>query len=183
MVDGRIDTDIFVINPDGAGLKNLTSSPLIDADPAWTPDGSKIAWAKVVSGRGNYPRIWVMNADGSEPRDVLGHDLRNAVYPSWTSDGKQITYGGPDQNGSIQVRQTNPGGSGNTVLTRGPKQHSYAAWSPDGRYLAYVSDPGAEKGDLCVYDVLSGEHKTILVGEVFQVLFRDARPSWVPKRK
>ena len=180
-VGHNFNYEVFVVNADGTGLKNLTNSPLFDADPAWSPDGSKIAFAKAIIGGGHFPEIWIMNADGSNQVNMLGHELNSAVYPTWTHDGKQITYGGPDENGQIQIMQINADGTGNTVLTHGPKQHSYAAWSPDGEYLAYVSDPGAEEGDLCIYDVLAGEHRTVLKGEVFQELFRDARPSWVPK--
>ena len=171
--------DIFVVNADGTGLKNLTNTPIFEADPAWSPDGKKIAFARASDG---YPRVWVMNPDGTEQVDVSGHNLNVAVYPTWTSDGRQITFGAPDDNSEIQITQMNADGTGNTILTHAPKQHSYAAWSPDGRYLAYVSDPGAEKGDLCIYDVLLGEHRVVLKEEVFQELFRDARPSWEPKR-
>ena len=76
----------------------------------------------------------------------------------------------------------NADGTGQTVLTRGSKGNSYAAWSPDGQYLAYVSEPGGHACDLCVYDVVAGEHRTVLRGELFQELRRDGRPAWVPTR-
>ena len=171
--------DIFSINVDGTDLKTLVSTPKFEADPAWSPDGSKIAY--VTAETNEFPRLCVMNADGTDQKEVLDHTLNVAVYPSWTSDGKQITYGGPDDEGKVQVMQVNVDGTGNTLLTRGETPHSYAAWSPDGQYLAYVSDPGAESGDLCIYDVLSGEHRVALAGEVFQQLFRDARPAWMPQ--
>jgi Tol biopolymer transport system component len=176
----RYGTDnVFVINADGVGMKNLIDTRRFAADPAWSPDGSRIAFVSAIVGRAG--RLTVMNTDGTNQTDVLGHDLHVAVYPAWTSDGKQITYGAPDENRKVQVMQANLDGSGKTELTHGPREHSYAAWSSDGQYLAYVSDPGAATGDLCIYDVLAGEHRTVLKSEVFQELFRDARPSWVPK--
>jgi dipeptidyl aminopeptidase/acylaminoacyl peptidase len=126
------------------------------ADPAWSPDSSRIAFVAAIVGRPG--RLTVMNIDGTNQTDVLGHDLHVAVYPAWTADGKQLTYGAPDDNRKVQVMQTNLDGTGTTELTHGPREHSYAAWSPDGQYLAYVSDPGAATGDLCIYDVLAGEH-------------------------
>ncbi|HEY2762267.1 MAG TPA: DUF5050 domain-containing protein [Pirellulales bacterium] len=171
--------DLFSIDVDGNDLKTLADSPKFEADPAWSPDGSKIAY--VTAADGEYPRLCLMNADGTDQKEVLDHTLNVAVYPSWTSDGKQITYGGPDEEGKVQVMQVNVDGTGNTMLTRGATPHSYAAWSPDGQYLTYVSDPGAESGDLCIYDVLTGEHRVALAGEVFQQLFRDARPAWAPQ--
>ena len=173
--------NVFVVNADGTGLKNLIDTRRFAADPAWSPDSSRIAFVAAIVGRPG--RLTVMNTDGTNQTDVLGHDLHVAVYPAWTADGKQLTYGVPDDNRKVQVMQTNLDGTGTTELTHGPREHSYAAWSPDGQYLAYVSDPGAATGDLCIYDVLAGEHRTVLKSEVFQELFRDARPSWVPKAK
>jgi TolB protein len=172
--------DIFVANADGTGLKNLTNSPIFEADPGWSPDSKQITFARADDGQ--FPRVWVMNADGTEQMDVSRRTLNVAVYPTWTSDGKQITFGATDESGTSQITQMNADGSGNTVLTHAPKPHSYAAWSPDGQYLAYVSEPGAEKGDLCIYETLTGAHRVVLKEEVFQELFRDARPSWEPKR-
>jgi TolB protein len=172
--------NIFVINADGSGLTNITDAPVAALDPGWSPDSSMFVY---VSHGPNLPgRLWVMKADGTDKHDLLGRNLDVAIYPSWTSDGKQVTFGCPDQNKQIQLMQVNLDGSGTTTLTHGPKPHSYAAWSPDGQYLAYVSDPGGHSCDLGIYDVLADEHHVVLKGEVFEELHRDARPSWVPKK-
>src|SRR6266581_4100632 len=53
--------EIFVMNPDGSGQANLTNNPARDFDPAWSPDGTRIAFASERDGNGD---IFVMNADG-----------------------------------------------------------------------------------------------------------------------
>jgi TolB protein len=172
--------NIFVVNADGTGLKNLTDSNKSSGDPAWSPDGSRIAFVSVAP---NTPtHLWVMNADGSGQSDVLSRDLAIAVYPAWTPDGKCINFGGPDENGKLQVRQVHPDGTGEMIITPGPRQHSYASWSPDERYLAYVADPGSEAGDLCIYDAITGEHRSVLFGIVLVQVHRAARPAWVPQK-
>ena len=54
--------EIYAMNADGNGLRKLTRNPTDDGDPAWSPDGRKIAFASVRDGN---QEIYVMNADGS----------------------------------------------------------------------------------------------------------------------
>jgi Tol biopolymer transport system component len=53
------------MNADGSGQRNLTRTPAYDSDPAWSPDGRKIAF---VSNRDGSYGVYVMNADGSGQR-------------------------------------------------------------------------------------------------------------------
>ena len=156
----------FLVNADGTGLTDLDSVAPASLDPAWSPSGNKIACVSHPKGTPGW--IWVMNPDGTDRMNAVTGNLGVAVFPTWSPDGKQITFGAPDENKKIQLNQVNADGTGQTVLTRGPKGNSYAAWSPDGQYLAYVSEPGGLACDLCVYDVVAGEHRTVLRGELFQ---------------
>ena len=89
--------NVFVVNADGTGLKNLIDTRRFAADPAWSPDSSRIAFVAAIVGRPG--RLTVMNIDGTNQTDVLGHDLHVAVYPAWTADGKQLTYVRPTTTG------------------------------------------------------------------------------------
>jgi TolB protein len=51
------------MNADGSGQRNLTRSPAYDGNPAWSPDGRKIAF-------GRAGEVYVMNADGSGQRNL-----------------------------------------------------------------------------------------------------------------
>ena len=55
------------MNADGSGQRRLTRAPRDDFDPAWSPDGRKIAF---VSERDGNPEIYVMNTDGSGQRNL-----------------------------------------------------------------------------------------------------------------
>ena len=69
---GRIvfahDGDIWVMNADGSGRTQLTDHPDEDFDPAWSPDGSQIAFR---SHRDNNVDVWLMDADGSRQTRLL----------------------------------------------------------------------------------------------------------------
>ncbi len=74
--------DIMVINPDGSGLRRLTSG----LDPALSPDGQTVALTRW---QGETGSLWVINLDGSNERQVLG-DIKQAKGVDWSPDGAQL---------------------------------------------------------------------------------------------
>ena len=63
---GEEISEVFVADRDGSNPRNLTNNPFFDGWPAWSPDGSKIAFAS--NRRGHGYQIFVMDADGADPR-------------------------------------------------------------------------------------------------------------------
>jgi TolB protein len=82
------NSEVFVANMDGTGIKDLTNNPTFEGWPAWSPDGKRIAFAG--NRYGNY-QVFVMNADGSNVRLVANTEGR-ATAPKWTPDGKTILF-------------------------------------------------------------------------------------------
>ena len=65
---GDGDLEVFVVNVDGSGLRNLTDNERIqDTNPVWSPDGRAIAFLTDRDGNGE---IYVMNADGGGERNL-----------------------------------------------------------------------------------------------------------------
>jgi uncharacterized protein YraI len=75
--------DIVVVNADGSGLRRLTSG----IDPALSPDGQRVAFTRWDGAE--MGTLWLINADGSGERAVLG-ETRQAKHPAWSPDGRQI---------------------------------------------------------------------------------------------
>ena len=72
---------------EGQVLKRLTDNAGIDTSPAWSPDGTQIAF---VSNRLGTPQIWVMGADGSGRRRLVQNtDKIGAETPSWSPAGPE----------------------------------------------------------------------------------------------
>lgn len=88
-------SDIFVLRPEGQ-LDNLTASELRDAEPAWSPDGERIAFVRSeAEENGQSVRasdVWVMAADGSEPRNLTDEPATIDAHPSWSPDGKRLVF-------------------------------------------------------------------------------------------
>jgi dipeptidyl aminopeptidase/acylaminoacyl peptidase len=77
---------IHVVGADGTGLKRLTRS--WDDDPAWSPDGGRIAFTRLLGGSG---QIWVMNSDGTGLRRLTSGRF-SSNHPTWSPDGRRIAF-------------------------------------------------------------------------------------------
>jgi Tol biopolymer transport system component len=126
--------DIATIGTDGAELRVLTSDPSADRYPAYSPDGRRIAF---LSDRTGTFQVWVMDADGSDQRQLTFDAASKDQVPDWSPDGSQIAYvsatrGGPG--GDIWIM--NADGSDQHPITAGPANLLGAAWSPDGTQIA-----------------------------------------------
>jgi WD40-like Beta Propeller Repeat len=78
---GVLDSHIFTIDPDGSGLDKISTRPFYDSDPAWSPDGKKIAYAIY---DGHDSEISTINAIGGTPVQVT-YDHTDAWGPDWGS--------------------------------------------------------------------------------------------------
>jgi dipeptidyl aminopeptidase/acylaminoacyl peptidase len=76
------------MNADGSNPVNLTHHESNDYWPAWSPDGTKIAFT---SNRDGNNEIYVMNADGSNPVNLTRNES-NDYWPAWSPDGTKIAF-------------------------------------------------------------------------------------------
>lgn len=82
------NSEVFIANIDGTGIRNLTNHPAFDGWPAWSPDGRRIAFA---SNRNSAYQVFVMDADGSNVKLVANTEGR-ATAPQWSKDGRFIYF-------------------------------------------------------------------------------------------
>jgi uncharacterized protein YjdB len=103
-------------------------------EPAFSPDGSRIAFVSQRDGNGE---IYVMNADGTDRTRVTNDPLTDG-RPSFTPDGQTIVFHSSRTAGKQQIWSVNVDGTGLTQLTRDSVNASPSV-SHDGQTIAYVS--------------------------------------------
>jgi Tol biopolymer transport system component len=131
---GSSTSEIYSAAADGADVKRLTWTDGFEQDPAWSPDGSHIAYES--SGLNRY-RIFVMNQDGTD-QHVVSPDTYSGVIdwqPAWSPDGTQIAFASTrPTNAAWHVWIMNADGTNLHQLPGGLTQHP--VWSPDGSRIA-----------------------------------------------
>ena len=98
-----------------------------DASPAWSPDGSLIAFSRWA--RNGRPQLYVIKPNGRGLKHLRPSQGNN---PSWSPDSRRLAF---DDGSRIAIVALN--GTTLKYLTRGPDD-SDPAWSPDGRKIAFV---------------------------------------------
>lgn len=142
--------DIWTARPDGTRADNITAESLADeTDPAWSPDGTMIAF---VSNRGGNPDIYVMTAEGANVTR-LTNDPTGEYAPAWSPDGSRIVYASGTSGGCVSqytldcstadlfVMNTDGSDLGLEMrvrLTSGHDVDRHPTWSPDGSRIAFA---------------------------------------------
>ena len=157
---------------DGKNPRNLTNHAGSDDSPAWSTDGRRIAF---YSSRPEGSGLYVMDADGSNPRYLA--PAANCCPPdsAWSPDGKKIAFESSRKNGKADIYVMNADGTNRRRLTKHLAHDRYPAWSPDGENIVFYSERDGRSGEIYVMDA-NGNNQQNLTNYPWGDGFR--RPSW-----
>ncbi len=153
-------------------IRRLTNHEAGGESPVWSPDGKHIAFTSRRDG--NYD-IYVMEADGSNPRRLTNHEADD-WSPVWSPDGQHIAFtSNRDDNSDIYVMGAD--GSNLRRLTDHEAADGSPVWSPDGKHIAFTSNRD-DNSDIYVMGADGSKPRRLTYHEA-----ADGWPVWSPDGK
>ena len=159
---GRLN--LWVMNVDGTGARQLLQSNDRQAAPAFTHDGKEIVYMQDKGGDELYDLYSVPTA-GGEPRNITNTDHTSEVGPHFSPDGNVLAFGSKDK----ATAYTNvavmawPAGAIRLLTHESDPQASWSisCWSPDGKSIYAVREVGREDSDVYRINVSSGKAENL----------------------
>ena len=154
---------------DGSAQTRLTRTAAHDDHAAWSPDGTRIAFASTRDG--DY-EIYVMNADGTNVVRLTDHPQSDAA-PSWSPDGRRIAWR-TNRDGNPEIYAMDPTGANVRRVTTNAAADEAPDFSPDGR-IAFASNRQGGAYNIWVTDVDGTNVRRVTSGRANR-----HEPDWSP---
>lgn len=171
---------IYVADRDGSNAARITFLPGTNEQPAWSPDGRRIAFRSQATGEGAH--IWAVDPDGSNPLNLTADQSDSSQgAPAWSPqlpDGSsRIAYARAQGGTSLLWTMRADGSDKRQVTSTESFWDDEPVWSPDGRQLVFTRSGAAVFGDLYLVSSNGGTGGKLMRGDLAHGQFS---PSWSP---
>ena len=134
--------NIYTMDLNGAHISGISPNPGFDYDPVWSPDGARIAFVSTIRGQG--PRIWVMNADGTGRKRLTSSDEAEEG-PAWSSDSRYLAFqssrrGSASHEAYVHSVDISTGADRKLGSHAQPYLDETPSWFPGGKRIAFQSN-------------------------------------------
>lgn len=159
----RSDRDgggIFLMGATGENIRRLTDSGFY---PSWSPDEKEIVFSsenfEEPMNRGIISYLWAVNIATGEERKIIEQD---AIQPNWSPSGARIAFWGYKEGGQRDIWTISADGTDLVSITDDAAVDWNPVWSPDGKFLYFISDRG---GSMNLWRVAVDEQTGEVSGE------------------
>ncbi len=166
--------ELYVTDVNGSKPKRLTFSTggSGSTSPTWNPKtGQSVVF---VSDRGGIPKLYMMNADGT---NVVTLDLPDKGYlidPAWSPNGQLLAFSWRRPSGNYDIYVMEPSSQQIIELTRDEGRNERPSWAPDGRHIVFESTRGGPRQIWTMLADGSQPHQLTTEGH-------NESPNWSPK--
>ncbi len=193
LINGKLDihrTEIYIMNPDGTGKRQLTYNNFYDTMPKLSPDGKRVVFVSARTPSGGVPllgmipsfshQIYIINTDGTGERQLTFSE-GNCLYPRWLSNEK-IVFLSQDSEGEYRWMVMNVDNGNIQSLDEYLGFHipGNPYFSPDGSKIAYTIESGtgsSRKSQIWIINRDGTGKRQLTYGEC------DESPAWSPDGK
>ncbi|HEV3470650.1 MAG TPA: SBBP repeat-containing protein [Pyrinomonadaceae bacterium] len=166
--------EIAVMNADGSGRQVVTSGTGYTHDPAWSPDSTKVVFARDALGDNNSD-LWVVGADGTNLTRLTDTPFGESA-PQWSPGGTMIAFESwTSSDFARDIFVMNADGTGRQNVTNDPSFDTNVRWVPGTSRISFVN---SATGGSVLYTVNpDGSNRTRVSGEGEDAHFYDWRPD------
>ena len=162
---------LWTLPATGGAAKRITEEYLDARQPAWAPDGKRVAFQGY---RDGVWHIYVMNADGTNVHAITDGPFDDRE-PSWSRDGARIAFSS-DRSGNYDIFDVDASGGSVRQLTKNPANDYAPSYSPVNSMIAFVTE--RERGGIAAVDAATGNEVAMTPSPASPSNL--SAPSWTP---
>jgi TolB protein len=165
--------ELFVTDANGGRPKRVTFAAGASTSPTWNPKtGQSVVF---VSDRGGIPKLYMMNADGTNTTELDLPDKGYLIDPAWSPNGQMIAFSWRRPDGNFDIYIMEPVTRDIIQITRDSGKNERPSWAPDGRHIVFEST--RNNGERQIWTMLADgtqAHELTMTGH-------NESPSWSSK--
>jgi TolB protein len=164
--------ELFVTDASGSTPKRLTFANGASTSPAWNPKtGQSVVF---VSDRGGIPKLFMMNADGTNSAEIDVPDKGYLIDPAWAPNGQLLAFSWRRPEGNYDLYLMDAATHQIVELTRDSARNERPSWAPDGRHIVFESTRGGSRQIWVMLADGSQPHQLTSQGH-------NESPNWSPR--
>jgi TolB protein len=144
---GRADQEIFVMNANGTGLRQVTYNKVDDGGPAWSPDGDRLVFHRWLD-NDSQADLMTVRVNGTGERNLTRSRRFVDRYGIWSPDGREIVFMHDNSGLENDIYTIRPDGSHLRALTATSTDEEAPDWSPDGKRIVFHGNANDDQFDL-----------------------------------